>query len=213
MKLKSRTQAKQKFSCNVKSTYNKKLGVGHVFDSNLETDYYKKMKFEGVDFMIGQPSPLIYLLDNKRTRYTPDFEIIENGLRFFDEVKYAKETKKQDFQDKKEFLEREYQKQGAQFRVITENDVYDRNNIINISLLLPCLHHPAPHYEFQAICEGLDDRPYTLVEMNNIAIQRNIAPHFVKRAVAHKLFTVDIAQPYQTWQLIINEQTCRGNDE
>ncbi|PKG73069.1 hypothetical protein CXF86_19530, partial [Shewanella sp. GutCb] len=167
----------------------------------------------GVDFILGQPSPLIHLLDGKRTRYTPDFEVIHNHLRFFDEVKYAKDTLSLDFQDKKAFLEQEYQKQGAQFRVITEKDVYDSDNIINISLLLPSLHHPAPYDEFKILSEGLEDRSYSLVEMSNIALQRNIAPHFVKRAVAHKLFAVDITQPYQSWQLIINEQTWRGNDE
>lgn len=204
--MKTRIQAKQKFFGSTNTIYDEHLNIVNIKDSDLESHFYVLKRIQGVEFIKSQPEPLFYLLDSKKTRYTADFEVIEDGIRYFIEIKNFAKTQSKDFKDKVAFLTEQYKKQGIIFKVVTEKDIYDGDNVINALMLLPCLRHPAPILEYKKLVIGLDDsRTYSMKEMNTIAKERGIDIIVVKRAVAHRLFTVELARPFEKWQLSITK--------
>lgn len=204
--MKTRIQAKQKFFGSTNTIYDEHLNIVNIKDSDLESHFYVLKRIQGVEFIKSQPEPLFYLLDSKETRYTADFEVIEDGIRYFIEIKNFAKTQSKDFKDKVAFLTEQYKKQGIIFKVVTEKDIYDGDNVINALMLLPCLRHPAPTLEYKKLVIGLDDsRTYSMKEMNTIAKERGIDIIVVKRAVAHRLFQVDLTLPFEKWQLSITK--------
>ena len=204
--MKTRIQAKQKFFGSTNTIYDEHLNIVNIKDSDLESHFYVLKRIQGVEFIKSQPEPLFYLLDSKKTRYTADFEVIEDGIRYFIEIKNFAKTQSKDFKDKVAFLTEQYKKQGILFKVVTEKDIYDGDNVINALMLLPCLRHPAPIPEYKKLVIGLDDlRTYSMKEMNTIAKERDIDIIVVKRAVAHRLFQVDLTLPFEKWQLSITK--------
>ncbi|MFC0119676.1 Tn7 transposase TnsA N-terminal domain-containing protein [Pseudoalteromonas xiamenensis] len=202
-----RKQARQKFYGSTRVIFDKNLNLVNQPDSKLEADYYVLQRILGAEFIQSQPRELPHFLDGKLVNYTPDFEVIIKGVRYIIEIKYFKDTLNQDFKDKVAFLINEYLKQGAIFKVVTELDVYDGENVNNAYLLLPSLSHPSPVSSFKSLVNGLESRAYSMSEMKSIAIERGIKPIIIRRAIAHGLFSVDLTLRYSQWMLTINKVT------
>ncbi len=198
-------QPRQRYSNSVHQALDPVSGESRVFDSKLEKYHFLKSTWEGAKSYIHQPKhhQISYPWRSKlKVRHTPDAEVIDAESEIFvDEVKYDEETQKEDFKEQTEIRSAIYERRGYTYRVITELNVYNGENISNIAMLFPCLRHPAPFNEFEVLTKDLASINYTLREMNNIAISKGLEPIYVKRAIAHRLFSIDITQPPHNWKL------------
>ena len=201
---KDRVQAKQKFFGSTTVAYSKNHERVCILESSLERDYFIMMQFEALDDYHAQPTPMKHLVDGKVQNYTPDVCYIKDGEQYIVEIKPHKYTLSDDFKSKVTFLTDEYKKRGIHFSVVTEKDIYDGYRIQNLSMLRPSLSHPAPVNEVKQLKQSLNNnRKYTLSEMNAKAINIGISPAYIKRAIAHGLFKVDMTVHYSRWQVSI----------
>ena len=201
---KDRTQAKQRFSNSTAVAYSEKFNCVSILESKLEQDFYTLMQYEALDDFRTQPQPLKHLVDGKVQNYTPDVAYTKNGEQFVVEIKPYKNTLSDDFINKVRFLTAEYQKQGIIFNLVTEKDIYEGCNIENLSMLSPSLRYPPPIDDITVLKTSLDTNcEYTLSELNHKAIAAGFSPVIVKRAIAHRLFNVDITVHYSEWKISI----------
>lgn len=201
---KDRTQAKQRFFNSTAIAYSEKFNCVSILESKLEQDFYTLMLFESIDDFRTQPQPLKHLVDEKVQNYTPDATYIKDGEQYVVEIKPYKKTQSDDFKSKVQFLTTEYLKKGMHFKVITEKEIYDGCNIENLSMLSSSLRFSAPTDDIVVLKTYLNPhREYTISELNQIAIDAGLSPVIVRRAIAHRLFFVDITVPYSDWKISI----------
>lgn len=130
-----------------------------ALESELELDYYNLLNFERkAEHILIQPPSVYYIVGGKKRRYTPDFESIEDGCCYVDEVKYAVDTLSPEFQQKVHRLTVFFRNQGKIFRVITENDIRVGDRAKNLRYLSPALRLPPPIDDFNRLLALMKER-------------------------------------------------------
>lgn len=119
----------------------KKMQRNIQFESLLERDYIFLLEYDyDIQEYREQPVTIEYKFNNRIYKYTPDFEIImNNGQKRLVEVK-PYEKLKQILNDKKKRLKYDAaytfcQKEGFEFIIVTDKDIWEGNLLNNIKYL------------------------------------------------------------------------------
>lgn len=199
-----RIQAKQSPVRNTSFSLSYQHRTVGVLESTLETDYFLWRRYELGDETYFKMQPPTIKYDNakgKRTTYTADGSIKENGIYYIDEVKYLKESLKEENQIKFKILKELFAKKSKVFRVVTEIDIRVGHRIDNIKQLYPAKCHPAPIAEFIELTRGRHFHHLTMKEAIKLCKRRKLPLWVIKRSIAHGLFQTDITKHMSEFEL------------
>lgn len=177
--------------------YSTKATSVMAFESTLEEDYYHLLEFdESVQYFRPQPFTQPYLIGQKRHVYTPDFQVVQDGVAYLDEVKPFRNTLCPEFKRKVRRLTKLFSDDGFHFRVITEREIHLNHRHHNLRYLRPNLGFSAPLEEFERLREALPFRQSTVLALQEMLPGLGLSPCLVGRAVAHRLMQADLTQPW-----------------
>lgn len=183
-------------------TYSETYSKVYELESLLEQDYLKLLHFRaGVSAVEIQPFSILYSLQGRPLRYTPDFLVREDGGFYVDEVKSIRKADKPEFKRKAHWFRSFLAQYGLSYRVVTEREIYVGRRADNLRYLMPALAHPVPHAEFEHFCASFAGTEASMAEMKQHLSTIGIATTFIRRAVAHGLFRGDLTQPWRELQL------------
>lgn len=194
---KSRRVVKQSPVRATQYVYSEHFQTVAALESELELDYYNLLNFQRkAEYIQIQPPSIFYTVGGKKRRYTPDFELIEDGNFYVDEVKYVADTLSPEFQRKAYRLSAFFRAQGKIFRVITENDIRVGKRAKNLQYLSPALRLPPPLDDFNRLCNSIQERQLPLIELQKLLVPLGIDASFPRRAIAHQLLKCDLTQAW-----------------
>ncbi|MGS0824382.1 hypothetical protein ACVBIO_01090 [Shewanella sp. 0m-8] len=202
---KDRVQAKQRFLGSTYVGFNSNTGNTAILESNLELIFWRRELFFNTHKIKMQPSPLKHYCNGRLVNYTPDAEYMKDGIHYVVEIKYLKDILKPDNQEKFKFIKAEYKLQGKEFITVSEEELYNGYESENIAMLLPSLRHPSPLLEVKALQTLLNETKYTYQELLYLADELGVKRVFVKRAIAHRLFYVDLSLHISNWLVSGNQ--------
>jgi len=196
--MKSREQKRQS---PVRSSYvSGSLRYGRVFaiESALELDYLNLIRFQRqAEIIVSQPAHIEFVLDGRPRRYTPDFLVVEDGVRYIDEIKPQSAADKPEFRAKAEKLTEIYAARGEVFRVFTENHIRVGHRAANLRFVAPVLDTDPPVEDFELLLDATTSRTASLRGLSDFLEVLDIHPSFVRRAVAHQFIRCDLTQPWR----------------
>ena len=196
--MKSREQKRQS---PVRSSYaSGSHHYGRVFavESALELDYLNLIRFQRqAEAIVSQPTHIEYVLNDRPRRYTPDFLVVEDGVRYIDEIKPQSAADKPEFRSKAEKLTELYAARGEVFRVFTENHIRLGHRAGNLRFLAPVLDTAPPVDDFQTLLDATAIRSASLGGLSEFLEVLDIHPSFIRRAVAHQLIQCDLTRPWR----------------
>lgn len=199
--MKPREQKRQSPVRSSYATYSQHYSRVFAIESSLELDYVNLLRFlRQAESIESQPTHLEYTVNNRPRRYTPDFLVVENGVRYIDEIKTQKAADKPEFKDKAKKLTEIYASKGEVFRVFTENHIRIGNRADNIRFLAPVLDTPHPVEEFESLLNATQIRSASLKGLSEFLEVLDIHPSFIRRAVAHHLIRCDLTIPWPRQQ-------------
>lgn len=112
------------------------------WESQLERDQIYLLEFDPDVLAYGeQVAPLIYELEGKRRRYTPDFLVQRTNGTSVIEVKPDEFASREKWQSKFTIAEAYYRSQGIKFIVATEKEIHVQPRLDNIRLILRFRNH------------------------------------------------------------------------
>lgn len=194
---KSRRVVKQSPVRGTHYVYSEHFNVVAALESELELDYFNLLNFERKATSIQiQPTSIFYMVANKQRRYTPDFQVVEDGVCYVDEIKYESDTHSFEFQRKAYRLSVLFEQQHKVFRVVTEKDIRIGERAKNLRYLSPALRLPPPLDEFTRFCASTNTHEMPLAELQQCLKPLGIKPCFTRRAIAHQLLRCDLTQPW-----------------
>ena len=181
--------------------YSRHYGRVYAVESTLELDYLNLTLFQrAAESVESQPSSIQFHLDGRPRRYTPDFLVVEGGVRYVVEVKTRSATNKPEFQRKAIKLKGFFRERGEVFRVLTEDDIRPGNQARNLRFLMPVLDTPPPISEFESLLDATDVRTASMQVMNKLLNDLRLDISFIRRAVAHQLLQCDLTKPWSEMQ-------------
>lgn len=127
------------------------------WESQLERDFLMTLEVNpNVISYSVQPSTIKFHMDGKPKRYTPDVYVECDDANVFYEVKPAKDAVLPNWQDVFAKARQYFERQGACFEVVTEDDIYREPAFSNTQLILSRRLglHCKPDY--QALCNIFD---------------------------------------------------------
>lgn len=195
--MKSREQKRQS---PVRSSYasgSHHYGKVFAIESALELDYLNLIRFQRqAEIIVSQPTHIEYVLNGLPRRYTPDFLVVEDDVRYIDEIKPQSAADKPKFRAKAEKLTEIYAARGEVFRVFTENHIRIGHRADNLRFLAPVLDTDPPTDEFETLLNATAIRKASLRGLSEFLEVIDIHPSFIRRAVAHQLIRCDLTKPW-----------------
>lgn len=200
--MKTRTQTKQKFYGKTSIAFSNTYHSTAVLESELEVDFFNLMNFEGFadDFQM-QPDSIRYKVGNKWRRYTADAVFVIDGFATFVEIKYKKDADKPELIIKHEILKRHFNDNGSAFLVMTEEDILCGHRASNLRYLLPAISHISPVEELGKLLQLTNKTSMHITKFYKLQSKHNARDCLVRRAIAHKLITCNLALHFNDLQL------------
>jgi hypothetical protein len=199
MNMKDRIQSKQKFYSKTSIAYSENYGCAAILESALEIDYFNWRDFENdKDFFEMQPEKLVYKVDGRERRYTPDAMYVLDCEKTIEEVKYVTEANEPDNIQKHKLLEKIYAENNIKFNVVTEIEIRIGDRATNLRYLRPALPHPKPIEELQNLLKHTSKKSMHISKFIEFQKQFNAKDCLVRRAIAHKLLLCDLTEPYDS---------------
>lgn len=179
-------------------------GRVYAVESTLELDYLNLIRFEKTaESVESQPFSIQFHLAGRPRRYTPDFLVIEQGVKYVVEIKTRSAANNPGFCHKAQKLSGIFRARGEVFRVLTEDDIRPGHRAQNIRFLTPVLDAPAPWDEYQTLLNATEKRSAPMPELQSLLGALGIDRSFIRRAVAHHLLQCDLTKPWSqldfTW--------------
>lgn len=182
----------------------KKTGNSHQFESSLERDYITLLEFDDeVDDYVEQPITIHYLYGGKERIYTPDFLIIykptANRRTLLSEIKYKSDllANGDDYNPKFNAAKKFADKNGYQFKVITEEDI--RTEIWQNAVFLN-------RYAFGKI----DENDSTILKTTLLALKESTPDRLIEVCGAKEKQRGELL--YTLWQLVAKKEiSCNLN--
>jgi hypothetical protein len=194
--MKSRNQAKQSPLRGTAIHYHHNVGAS-ILESELELDYLNLRLFNrDFEYLKMQPGSIEFLHNGKVRRYSPDAQSIENGVCYFDEIKYSTEVNKPEVAHKMSVLSEYYASNDQVFRVWTESEIRSGERHKNLLYLSPMFGFEPPHAEVDELVATLTSREIHILDLLEHINSRKLKPCLIRRALALKLLKADLTKKY-----------------
>ncbi len=182
---------------NIGRFFSQKMQTTVVYESLLERDYMYLLEIDpGVKSYNSQPLTISYTMDNKSRRYTPDFLVERTRKTQIIEVKPSLELDLEENTKRFEYIASNFEAQGWEFVVVTDEMIKVEPLLSNIKLLYRYKNEPLNAQQY-INCQQYF-KYQKAVELK-IALQ-DLVPELISQKTLYKLLFVgfletDLMQP------------------
>lgn len=180
------------------------MGIIVRWESKLERDFIYLLEFDpDVLSYREQPIRIIYFLDGKRHRYTPDFLVVRVNKKQIIEVKPISKVFKGNNRRRFRAISRICSAMGYEFKIATEREIRVQPSLNNIKLFWKYARTSiSPQH--QIYCKEVfgNNREIYLGELIRAFESKGIGRQVVFSMLYHKILTVDLTQPVSACSII-----------
>lgn len=180
------------------------MGVIVMWESKLERDFIYLLEFDpDVVSYREQPMRIIYALNGKQRRYTPDFLVLRKEKKQLIEVKPKAKVLKGNNQQRFRIIAEICSARGYEFKLATECEIRVQPRLYNIKLFWKYARTPI-YPQHQIYCKEVFDsrQVIRLGELIRAFESEGFGRQVVFAMMYHKLLTIDLMQSINSNSLI-----------
>lgn len=164
-----------------------------LWDSQIERDFLFHAEFDSsVTQISGQPFRVLYVLDGKRRRYTPDFLLEGPNKKLVVEVKPHDKTQHPEFGGWKQAVSTVLEKNGYQFTVMTDAQIRVQPLLANLKWLFRFRTSNYSTYDAQMLLAHIRRTAMTVSDAQLLATRNTLDPNLVWQLIASRALDVDL---------------------